>query len=178
MRATGCLCALLGVLLALPAAIAEAKITPLPKPAGISAKPAASTRGSLIAPVLRPATHPTVRPAGPPPPRPQIASRPSTPATRTTSAPRSRRFVPVASDGGRKPGWVAPSGGGRDASAYATPTALAPTPLGLVGAGEALPTYDAPWPSWMIPLLTMLAAGEGFVLVRLVRGRLAQIGEI
>ncbi|MDX6597330.1 MAG: hypothetical protein QOE87_1217, partial [Gaiellales bacterium] len=115
MRATGCLCALLGTLLALPPGIAEAKITPLPKPKSISAKPATSGHGSLIAPVTRPVTRTTIRPAAKLPPRPHIVSAPSAPAAlRTTagrpvlgatSAPRRHRFVPAVISGGRERGW-------------------------------------------------------------------------
>jgi hypothetical protein len=178
MRTTGCLCALLGALLALPAAIAQARITPLPKPAGIAAKPATSTGGSLITPVPRPATRTTVRPAATPPPRPHIASTPTT-ATSPTSAPRRRRLVAAAIHGGRERDWVAPSGGGRDASALAATTAILPTPLDLVGAGESLPAHDNALPSWKIVLLNLLACAEAFVLVRLVRGsRLAPAGDL
>jgi hypothetical protein len=178
MRATGCLCALLGALLALQAGIAEAKITPLPKPAGTSAKPATSNGGSLIAPVSRPEARTTIRPASKAPAQSSSASTPSTPgraAVATASAVRSQGFVPTAADGGREQAWIAPSGGGRAESAA---TALAPTPLGLVGADDALRTHEDSYPSWMILLLALLAAAEGFVLVRLTRGRLAQANEI
>jgi hypothetical protein len=190
MRATGCLCALVGALLALPAGVAEAKITPLPKPAGLSVKPGASDRGSVIAPVTRPASSPSIQPADKPAPRPARASTPGTPSTpvtpsaprattvRTASAGASPRLVPAAAAGGREQGWVPPSGGGRAESVPIAAVTIAPTPLGLAGAGESVPSYDHSWPSWMIPLLTLLAAAEGFVLVRLALGRIAQASEI
>jgi hypothetical protein len=183
MRATRCLCALLGALLALPAGIAEAKITPLPKPAGISAKPGASGRGSVIAPVTRPASSPAIQ-AAVKPASPAGVSTPSTPsaspatAVRTASPAASPALVPAAAAGGREQGWVPPSGGGRDESVSATALTITPTPLGLVGAGDSLPSYRHSWPSWMMPLLTLLAAAEGFVLVRLALGGIAQAREI
>jgi hypothetical protein len=186
MRATACLCALLGALLALPAGIAEAKITPLPKPTGISAKPGASDRGSVIAPVTRPASSPAIRPVdrSASPGRVRTLGTPTRPSAprativRTASPAASPALVPAAAAGGREQGWVPPSGGGRDESVSATALTITPTPLGLVGAGDSLPSYDHSWPSWMIPLLTLLAAAEGFVLVRLALGRIAQAREI
>ena len=45
--------------------------------------------------------------------------------------------------------------------------------------GELLPTSSSAWPPWKVAALALLAVGEAFVLVRLVRGgRLAQPGEI
>lgn len=161
MRATGRLCALLCALLALlPTSLVQAKITPLPKPAGLAATPAAVQGTSLIAPVSRPATHATVTPV-----RRQIASRPRPALHGSTRAPR-RGFVPATSLGGRERAWRVLSSGGREAPAAA---GLAPTPLGYVGAGEALPAYGYAWPAWKVVLLTLLAVAEGFVVVRLAR---------
>jgi hypothetical protein len=187
MRATGCLCVLLGALLALQVGVAEAEITPIPKPAGGAARPGTSDGGSQIAPVTRPATRTTIRPATKPPARSSRASpsrtlsTPTRAAVATAPAARSQGLAPEAASGGREQRWIAPSGGGRDESALAAATAAAapaPTPLELVGAGESLPSYEDSWPSWLIPLLTLLAAAEAFVLVRLARGRLAQAPEI
>lgn len=163
MRATGRLCALLCALLALlPASVVQAKITPLPKPAGLAAKPVGVQGTSLIAPVLRPATRTTVTPV-----RRQIASHPRPALHVSTRAPR-RGFVPATSRGGRERAWRVLSSGGREAPAAAV---LAQTPLGFVGAGEALPAYGYAWPAWKIALLTLLAVAEGFVLARIVRNR-------
>jgi hypothetical protein len=60
------------------------------------------------------------------------------------------------------------SSGGRETPA---PPAIVPTPLGLIGTGESLPVSSYAWPAWKIVLLTLLAVGEGFVLVRLARDR-------
>ena len=161
MRATGRLCALLCALLALlPASAAQAKITPLPKPAGPAARPGAVDGTALIAPVSRPATR-TVKQV-----RPQVASRPRPAVHSTVLAPR-RGFVPATSRGGRDTSWrVLSSGGGRAEPAVA---GLLPTRLGFVGAGEALPAHGYPWPTWKAALLTLLAIAEGFVLARIVR---------
>ncbi|MDP9259701.1 MAG: hypothetical protein M3Q31_24550 [Actinomycetota bacterium] len=170
MRATGRLCALLCALLALlPTSLAQAKITPLPKPAGLAAKPAAVRGTSLIAPVSRPATPTTVAPV-----RHQVASPRTTTVRRTTRTSR-HGFVPAASRGGRERAWRALTSGGRAAPPLA---GLAPTPLGLVGAGEALPADAYAWPPWKVAVLTLLAVAEGFVLVRLARhGRFARASE-
>jgi len=170
MRATGRLCALLCALLALlPPSLAQAKIRPLPKPAGLAAKPGAVQGTSLIAPVSRPDTPTTVAPV-----RPDVAST-RTATVRTTTRTSPHGFVPAASRGGRERVVRALSSGGREAPPVA---GLAPTPIGLVGAGEALPAYDAS-PSWKVAVLTLLAVAEGFVLVRLARhGRFARTSEI
>jgi hypothetical protein len=162
MRATGRLCALLCALLALlPASAAHAKITPLPKPAGLAAKPGTGDGTSLIAPVSRPATR-TVKPV-----RPQVATRPRPTVHSTAPAPR-RGFMPATSRGGRDTSWRLLSSGGRAMPAVA---GRMPTPLGFVGAGEALPAHRYPWPAWTVALLTLLAVAEGFVLARIVRNR-------
>ena len=163
MRATGRLCALLCALLALlPPSAVQAKITPLPKPPGLVAKPGVVHGTALIAPVSRPATR-TVEPV-----RPQVASRPR--PTVHSTAPR-RGFVPATSRGGRDTSWRVLSSGGRAMPAVA---GLLPTPLGLVRAGEALPTHGYPWPAWKVGLLTLLAVAEGFVLARIVRNRASE----
>ncbi|HET6171116.1 MAG TPA: hypothetical protein VFD90_00840 [Gaiellales bacterium] len=173
MRATGCLCALLGALLAvLPVTVVQAKVKPLPKPAGISPKPALRTV-SVIAPVSRPTASTTVvRPA-----RREVASRPRTSVRRTrvrrisARAPRRHVFVPASIRGGRERNWLVESVGGRDSARVLAVALLRPTPLGLVGSGEALPVHDRTWPAWKIAALALLAAAETFLLVRLTRGR-------
>jgi hypothetical protein len=165
MRATGRLSALLCALLALlPASAVQAKITPLPKPAGLVAKPGDVHGTALIAPVSRPATR-TVKPA-----RPQVASRLRPTVHSTAPAPR-RGFVPTTSRGGRDTSWRVLSSGGRAMPAVAV---FQPTPLGLVGVGEAPPTHGYPWPAWKVGLLTLLAVAEGFVLARIVRNRASE----
>ena len=87
MRATACVCALLSVLLALPAAGAQADIEPLPKPAVVSPTPAGSNRGSLIAPVSKPVVSSIVKPDAP-----QVTTPPPVPAT-TARRPARRAHV-------------------------------------------------------------------------------------
>ena len=153
MRGPGRLPALAFALLAaLPASVAQAKIKPLPRPAGIAAKPQAPRGPSLIAPVVRPATPPTVRTV-----RPQIASAPTATPQGTTHAQRQvhvqrQVFLPATSEGGRRPPSLVLSLGGREAPAVA---GLMPTPLELVRAGETLPDYrsgrtgrSARWRCW------------------------------
>jgi hypothetical protein len=169
MRATGRLCALLCALLALlPASAARAKITPLPKPAGLAAKPGTVHGTSLIAPVSRPPTRTMVTPEH----RPIAKILEPTVHTTTTA---HRGFAPATSRGGRDQSWRVLSSGGRVMPAVA---GRAPTPLGLVRAGEAPPAHGYPWPVWKVALLTLLAVVEGFVLVHLARnGRFARAGE-
>jgi hypothetical protein len=167
MRATGCLCALLGALLALPAAGAHADIKPLPKPAVVSSAPAPGNRGSLIAPVSKPVVPPTVKPAGP-----QVTA-----TTRVTAtATRRHAVAPAMSLGGREQPQLAGSGGGRAAPALPPVAVLAPTPLGMVGADEPLPVLGDAWPPWMFALLTLLAFAEAGVLTHLVRSSPARAG--
>ncbi len=168
MRASVCLCTLLGVVPALLlTAPAHAKIRPLPKPPS-----AAVGTPSGIAPVVRP----TVRPAVRTPHRPVATSPPVRPRTtvRHRAPLRSRRpaHVLARSRGGRTAGPLRISGGRRQPVAIpALRTAPPPTPLGLVGVGETLPAGRSVWPSWMLSLLGALLAGEAFLLVRLVRAR-------
>jgi hypothetical protein len=166
MRASGRLCALCALLAFAPTSVAQSKITPLPKPAGIAAKPAAGHAGSLIAPLSRPAMRTTVRPA-----RRHVASARRVTVRRTTRAPRRHAFVAASSRGGRERAWRVLSSGGRETSALAAAAAVVPTPLELVGAGDLLPVYSYAWPAWKIVLLTLMAVGEAFVLVRLARDR-------
>jgi hypothetical protein len=150
---------------ALPASVAQAKITPLPKPAGIAAKPGAERGTALIAPVSRPAH--TIAPARRhvASARRHVASARRTAIRTTARAPR-RRFVPASSHGGRERAWRVLSAGGRETPA---PPDIAPTPLAFVGAGDVLAATSVPWPAWKIVLLALLAAAEALVLVRLVR---------
>jgi hypothetical protein len=65
------------------------------------------------------------------------------------------------------------SEGGRDQSGSETPLPPPPdpTPLALVTAGEVVPSSGSETPVWKIALLAVLAAGEAFLIVRLVRHR-------
>jgi hypothetical protein len=164
------------LLVALPAATAQARIKPLPRPARIAAKPAAVRATVLIAPVARPATRPTVSP-----PPPQIAptlrqtAHVPAPALLRTALRRRRAFVPATSHGGRERPWRVLSSGGRQAPVAA---GLVPTPLALVGAADALPAADSRDQSWTIAALLLLALGEAVVLLRLAcTSRWAQAGE-
>ena len=51
-----------------------------------------------------------------------------------------------------------------------------PTPLGLVGLHESLPSYQA-YPTWLLGLFTLLATAEAFLLTHLVRARRAEVAE-
>ena len=46
-----------------------------------------------------------------------------------------------------------------------------PTPLDARAASETVPSQDSSTPAWKIALLALLAAGEAFLIVRLVRHR-------
>jgi hypothetical protein len=165
MRATGCLCVLLGALAALPVAGAQAKIKPLPKPVTITPTPAAASRGSLIAPVSKPVVHSTVKAA-----RPQATPAARTTVRRTTSAAQRHAIAPAVSQGGREqPHLVRSASGGRAAPALPAVAVLVPTPLGVVGADEPLPVLRDAWPPWMLALITLLAFAEAAVLALLVR---------
>jgi hypothetical protein len=166
MRATACVCALLSVSLALPVAGARADIKPLPKPAVVSPTPAGSNRGSLIAPVSKPAVSSIVKPDAP-----QVTKPP--PVTATTARRQAR--APALSFGGREQPQLADSGGGRAAPAL-TPVVLAPTPLGMAGADESPPAFADAWPRWMFALLALLALAEAGVLAQLVRSSKARAG--
>jgi hypothetical protein len=163
MRATGRLSALACALLAAGVAgpIAQAKITPLPRPSHVVAKPGALPGTSLIAPEARPVSHASRRPA-----RRHVARTHRTVVTRTTRV-RHHAFTAARSRGGRERPWHVLSLGGR---ALPPLPPLLPTPLALVGLGEALPAYDPGWPAWKIAALALLGFGETYVLVRLARG--------
>ena len=65
------------------------------------------------------------------------------------------------------------SEGGRDQSGIAVPAPPPPepTPLGLVAASDRVTSPATSTPAWKIALLALLAAGEAFLVVRLVRNR-------
>jgi hypothetical protein len=89
---------------------------------------------------------------------------------------RHHAFTPAKSHGGRERPWHVLSLGGR---VLPPVPPLLPTPLALVGVGEALPAYDPDWPAWKIAALALLGFSETFVLVRLVRsGRLMAAAEL
>jgi hypothetical protein len=164
MRATFCLCALLGALASvLPAGPAQARIRPLPKPAGAAVQGARAS----IAPVRRTVAQPAGRPPRTPPPA--RSARP----LHHTRALRARRYAPIVarSRGGRREP-LASSGGGHLTALRVAPAAIPePTPLGLVGVGDVLPASGAMWPDWTLSLVGVLVAGEAMLLVRLVRAR-------
>jgi hypothetical protein len=170
-RLSALACALLATALASP--VAEAKIRPLPRPIQIVAKPGAVPRTSLIAPQSRPVTHAARKPAR----RRVVARAHRAPHRRTTTRVRRHHaFTPAKSHGGRERPWHVLSLGGR---VLPPVPPLVPTPLALVGVGEALPAYDPDWPAWKIAALALLGFSETFVLVRLVRsGRLMAAAEL
>jgi hypothetical protein len=159
-------CTLLGLLLALTlTAVAQAKITPVPKPPGASSGAAASNQSALVAPLAKPLVQTPVQPAPPP--------SPSQPTTTVLAHPRTAPPTPTSSLGGREqPRSPVLSSGGRHrtTSLPARLVELLPTPLALVGMDESLPASDA-WPPWVLTLFTLLLTVEAFLLVRLVRAR-------
>jgi len=146
------------MLLALPA-IAAADIQPIPKPPSPPATPPSP-----------PATPPSP-PATPPSPPATPPSPPATPptgtdtGTGTTTPPPPETII------------VQPSEGGRDqsAAAAALPPPPDPTPLAVVAVGDVVPSGGSSTPLWKIALLALLAAGEAFLIVRLVRDRPAPL---
>lgn len=167
MRATGCLCALLGALSVLPVAAAQADIKPLPKPAVVTPTPGPGNRGSLIAPVSKPVVPTTVRPA-----RPHVATTPPATPAATSREPAA----PALSLGGREQPALAGSGGGRAAPVLPPVAVLAPTRLGVVGANEPRRVLGDAWPRWMLALLALLALAEVGILAQLVRSSPARTG--
>jgi hypothetical protein len=93
---------------------------------------------------------------------------------RATRTVHRHAFVPEVAQGGRAQTPLARSKGGRSAPALAAAPAIAPTPLGVVGADEPLPVYSDAWPSWVLALLMLLALAEAYVLVHLVRDSVAR----
>jgi len=167
MRATGCLCALIGALFVLPVATAHADIKPLPKPAVVSPTPGPGNRGSLIAPVSKPVVPTTVQPAAP-----DVATTPVTP-----SATSRKPAAPALSLGGREQPALAGSGGGRAAAVLPPVAVLAPTHLGVVSANEPRRVLGDAWPRWMFALLALLALAEAGILAQLVRSSPARAGQ-
>jgi len=146
--------------LALPA-VAGADIKPIPKPPPPPSAPVTppAPPPPPATPVNRPVTPvtppspPATPPAPPATPPPPPAAPPSPPVTQTIL--------------------VAEIQGGHDQSgvAIALPPPPDPTPLAIVAAGEAVPSQGSSTPAWKLALLALLAAGEAFLIVRLVRHR-------
>ena len=146
------------LLLALPA-VAAAEIKPIPKPDPVVTPATPPPAPPPPAAVNRPDTTPPVSPpASPPPP-------PVTPPVDTTPPESETPVEPVIV--------VSALEGGRDQSGVAVPVAPPPdpTPLALVAATETVPSQGSSTPAWKIALLALLAAGEAFLIVRLVRHR-------
>jgi hypothetical protein len=148
-----CLCACLGVVLALPLnSAAQADIAPIPRP---------DPPRKVHTPKLKPNTHPAVQ------------RRPATNRAVATSTrpPHKRTPAPVVSTGGREKPLIAPavSTGGRIHPALPRARTAKIVPTRLAGVGhESLPSYDV-WPSWLLAVLALLACAEAFLLVRLAR---------
>jgi cytoskeletal protein RodZ len=130
------------------------------KPAHSSTPPASSNSSS--------ASSSTPPPASPPPAPPtQRSASPSSAAGSRTRAP-VRTQLPL-----KQQVVVIDALGGRDQSGIAVPAPPPPepTPLGLVRATDRVTAPAASTPAWKIALLALLAAGEAFLVVRLVRNR-------
>jgi hypothetical protein len=145
------------LLLALPA-VAAADIKPIPKPANpvTPATPPPPPPPPPAGPVNKPPVNVTPPPATPPAP-------PATPPSPPAAPPTGNTVAIVVED----------VLGGHDQSGVAAPVAPPPdpTPLALVAASEALPSHGSGTPAWKLALLALLAAGEAFLVVRLVRHR-------
>jgi hypothetical protein len=172
MRVPVRLCTLLGVSLALLApCAAQADITPIPKPPEGTGEPSVGHQAPVVAPLLRPQVETPVQQAPAETPTP---AQSSTPAETSTPA-RSNEPEPALSEGGHElAGAPEPSEGGHDASASrrSVLATLIPTPLGLVGLHEALPSYQR-YPSWLLGLFALMATAEAFLLTHLLRARRA-----
>jgi hypothetical protein len=142
------------LLLALPA-VAAADIKPIPKPAD-PVTAATPPPPPPATPVNKPPVNVTPPPATPPAPPATPPSPPAAPPTGNTAAIVVEDVL-----------------GGHDQSGVAAPVAPPPdpTPLALVAASEALPSHGSGTPAWKLALLALLAAGEAFLVVRLVRHR-------
>jgi hypothetical protein len=146
------------LLLALPA-VAGADIKPIPKPPS---------------PPVAPAT-----PPAPPPPPATPVNKPETPVTppappATPPAPPATPPSPPAAPPTPPTIVVEEVAGGHDqsnAEVAGAPPPPEPTPLALVAASEPMPSQGSGTPAWKLALLALLAAGEAFLVVRLVRHR-------
>jgi hypothetical protein len=155
------------LLVGLPA-LAAAEPQPIAKPDRIApiqpAKPARSTTPPASPAPAPPPPASTAPPASPPPP-PQ-ASPPPPPSTVTSHRAAPPAVVVINTEGGRDQSGIA----------VPAPPPPEPTPLGLVAAGERVSSPATSTPAWKLALLALLAAGEAFLVVRLVRNR--QGGEL
>jgi hypothetical protein len=147
------------LLLALPA-LAGADIKPIPKPP--PAPPSAPV--TPPAPPPPPAT-PVNRPEPPVTPPSPPATPPSPPAT--PPAPPATPPAPPAIVVEAVPGGHDQS----NAEVIGAPPPPDPTPLALVSSSEPMPSQGSGTPVWKLALLALLAAGEAFLVVRLVRHR-------
>jgi hypothetical protein len=126
------------------------------KPAGITTPPASSASSSA-------SSSPT-----PPPATTTQASASTGSAAGSSAGTPAKTNLPV------KETVVAINAqGGRDQSGIAVPAPPTPepTPLGLVTADDRVTSPATSTPAWKIALLALLAAGEAFLVVRLVRNR-------
>jgi hypothetical protein len=141
---------------ALPA-VAGAAIKPIPKPE----TPVAPATPPPPPPPAAPVNRPEITPPPPPPATPP-APQPAPPVDNTPPADTTPVEIVVVG-----------AEGGRDQAGVPVPVAPPPdpTPLALVAATETVPSQDRATPAWKIALLALLAAGEAFLIVRLVRHR-------
>jgi hypothetical protein len=163
------------VLLALPA-VAGADIQPIPKPP----PPPATPPSPPATPPSPPATPPTPPATPPTPPATPPATPPTPPATPPTppATPPTPPATPPTGTGTNTPETiiVLVAEGGRDQSGVvAVVPPPDPTPLAVVAVGDVIPSEGSSTPIWKIAVLALLAAGEAFLIVRLVRHRAAPV---
>ena len=154
------------LLLALPA-VAGADIKPIPKPDN-PVTPAAppAPPPPPATPVSKP-DNTAVTPPSPPSPPATPPAPPAPPPASPPPPPPSPPEIPETIV-------VAVVQGGHDQSNIEVPGAPPPpdpTPLALVAASEPMPSHGSSTPAWKLALLALLAAGEAFLVVRLVRHR-------
>jgi hypothetical protein len=151
------------LLLGLPA-LAAAEPKPIAKPDTIApVKPVKPVHTST--PPASSAS--SSRPSSNTPP-PAATTRGSASTVSSSTGSRVRTNLPV-----KETVVVVDAPGGRDQSGIAVPAPPPPepTPLGLVAAGDRVTSPSAGTPAWKLALLALLAAGEAFLVVRLVRHR-------
>jgi hypothetical protein len=149
------------LLLAFPA-LAAATPHPIAKPKTITPIQPASGQPSTPPPSPPPAASPPPPPSVSPPPP---ASPPAQGSVNTGSAaghaPAKAAVVVIAARGGRDQSGIA----------VPAPPPPEPTPLALVTAGQRVSAPGTNAPAWKIAVLALLAAGEAFLVVRLLRSR-------
>lgn len=157
-------------LLALPA-IANADIKPIPKPPETVVTPPTPPTPPPTPPATPPA--PPATPPTPPPTPPSPVTPPETPPTPPATPGETGTETPVETP----EVVIVEAEGGRDQSGIVVDASPPPdpTPLTVVPASEAVPSGGSDTPAWKLALLALLAAGEAFLIVSLVRHRPASL---